>query len=87
LAHPLISHITRTNNIPVIQSQTSWPLIITTLVICAAGIALPFSSFARGLGFVALPWTFWPVVASIICLYLVLALIVKNWFIRRFGWN
>jgi Mg2+-importing ATPase len=87
LTQTLIIHIIRTNRIPFIQSRASWPLIVTTLVICAIGVALPFSSIARSLGFVALPWTFWPVVATIICLYLVLALIVKNWFIRRFGWN
>ncbi|MFA5041362.1 MAG: magnesium-translocating P-type ATPase [Bdellovibrionales bacterium] len=87
LTQTLIIHIIRTNKIPFIQSRASWPLIITTIVICAMGVMLPFSSFARSLGFVALPWAFWPVVAGIIGSYLVLALVVKNWFIRRYGWN
>ena len=87
LTQTLIIHVIRTNKIPFIQSRASWPLIITTIIICMMGVWLPFSSFAPSLGFIALPWVFWPVVTAIICLYLVLALVVKNWFIRRFGWN
>jgi Mg2+-importing ATPase len=87
LTQTLIIHVIRTNKIPFIQSRASWPLIFTTILICAAGIWLPSSSFAHGLGFIALPWTFWPVVAVIIGLYLALTLVVKNWFIKRFGWN
>jgi len=87
LTQTLIIHIIRTNKIPFIQSRASWPLILTTLIICSIGVLLPFSPIAPSLGFTALPRTFWPAVAAIICLYLMLALVVKNWFIRRFGWN
>lgn len=87
LTQTLIIHIIRTNKIPFIQSRASWPLIITSLVICGIGIWLPYSLFARSLGFVGLPWFFWPIVSAIIISYLVMAHIVKNWFIRKFGWN
>jgi Mg2+-importing ATPase len=87
LTQTLIIHIIRTNKIPFIQSRASWPLIFTTVVICTIGISLPTSYMAHSLGFVALPWTFWPVVATIIASYLMLAHVVKSWFIRRFGWN
>lgn len=83
----LIIHIIRTNKIPFVQSSASWPLILTTLVICTVGIALPFSAFAHSLGFVPLPWTFWPILTALIAAYLSLAHIVKNWFIRKFGWS
>jgi len=83
----LIIHVIRTQKIPFIQSRASWPLILTTIAICTIGIALPFSYFAHSLGFVPLPWTFWPVLAVIMMAYLSLAHIVKLWFIKRFGWN
>jgi Mg2+-importing ATPase len=87
LSQTLIIHIIRTRKIPFIQSRASWPLIVTTITICAIGIWLPFSPFARSLGFIALPWYYWPVVTGIILSYLTLAYHVKNWFIQRFGWN
>lgn len=87
LTQTLIIHIIRTNKIPFIESIASWPLIITSLLICGIGAWLHFSPFAHGLGFVLLPWVYWPIVGIIIFAYLVLAHIVKTWFIRKFGWN
>ena len=43
LTQTLIIHIIRTNKIPFIQSRASWPLIVTTAVIMACGVALPFT--------------------------------------------
>ncbi len=87
LTQTLIIHIIRTNRIPFLQSRASWPLIITSLSICAISIWLPFSPFAHSLGFVALPEHFWLVVTTIILAYLGLAHIVKQWFVKRFGWG
>jgi Mg2+-importing ATPase len=87
LTQTLIIHIIRTAKLPFIQSRASWPLILTSVLICGVGAWLPFSPFAHALGFVKLPWIFWPIVAGIIGAYLALAQYVKNWFIRRFGWN
>jgi hypothetical protein len=36
-AHTLIIHVIRTNKIPFIQSCASWPLIVTSVIIVAAG--------------------------------------------------
>ena len=83
----LIIHIIRTNKIPFIQSRASWPLILTTVAICTIGVMLPTSYFAHSLGFVALPWTYWPCLGLIISAYLTLAHVMKGWFIRKFGWN
>ena len=87
LTQTLIIHIIRTNKIPFIQSRASLPLILTSLIICAIGVWLPESPFAHGLGFTHLPFVFWPVVATIIGCYLALAHVVKNWFIRKYGWS
>jgi len=87
LTQTLIIHIIRTAKMPFLQSRASPFLIATSLVICAIGIALPFSPFAHGLGLVALPALYWPVVFLIIGAYLALTNFVKMWFIRRFGWS
>src|SRR5262249_34980113 len=87
LTQTLIIHVIRTSKIPFLDSRASPLLICTSLIICAIGIYLPFSPFARSLGFVALPNLFWPAVFMIILCYLTLAHFVKMAFIRRFGWN
>ncbi len=87
LTQTLIIHVIRTNKIPFIESRASWPLILTTLVICLIGAILPFSVFAHGLGFVSLPLAFWPALLLLIALYMGSTHVVKMRFIQRFGWN
>ena len=81
----LIIHVIRTNKIPFIQSRASWPLIITSLIIVAAGAWLTVSPLASTLGFVPLPPSYWLYLAVMMLGYAVLTQVVKTWFIRRFG--
>ncbi len=85
LSQTLIVHIIRTGRLPFVQSRASLPLALTTAVICAVGIWLPFSSFAKSFGFTALPAHYWIALTLIIAGYLLLTHVVKTWFIRRFG--
>jgi Mg2+-importing ATPase len=81
----LIIHVIRTNKIPFIQSWASWPLILTSLIIVAAGAWLTVSPLATTLGFVPLPPLFWLYLAIMLLGYALLTQVVKTWFIRRFG--
>jgi Mg2+-importing ATPase len=81
----LIIHVIRTNKIPFIQSWASWPLILTSLIIVAAGAWLTVSPLASTLGFVPLPPLYWLYLAAMLLAYAVLTQLVKTWFIRRFG--
>src|SRR5450755_3359813 len=81
----LIIHIIRTNKIPFIQSWASWPLILTSLIIVAAGAWLTVSPLANTLGFVPLPPLFWLYLALMLVCYVVLTQLIKSWFYRRFG--
>jgi Mg2+-importing ATPase len=81
----LIIHVIRTNKIPFIQSWASWPLILTSLIIVAAGAWLTVSPLANTLGFVPLPPLFWLYLAIMLLGYALLTQLVKTWFIRRFG--
>ena len=67
MTQTLIVHVIRTNLIPFIQSRASWQLTMTTIAIMGIGAWLPFSPVARFLGFVPLPWQFWPFLAITLC--------------------
>jgi Mg2+-importing ATPase len=81
----LIIHVIRTNKIPFIQSRASWPLILTSILIVAAGAWLTVSPLASTLGFVPLPPRYWLFLAMMLMAYAVLTQCVKTWFIHRFG--
>src|SRR5579872_356116 len=85
LTQTLIIHIIRTAKIPFIESRASPALIATTVIICTIGITLPFTWAGSALGFVPLPWRYWPIIAAMLLSYAVLTHIVKVWFIRRWG--
>jgi P-type Mg2+ transporter len=83
LTQTLIIHVIRTNKIPFIQSRASWPLIVTSAIVMAVGIWLPFSPIAEYLGFVAVDWRYWPIVIAILFAYIVLTQFVKTWLVRK----
>ncbi len=82
LTQTLIIHIIRTNKIPFLQSRASWPMMVMSAVIMMAGIAIPFTSLGRSLGFTALPSLYWPLLAITLVCYAVLTQLVKMWLLR-----
>jgi len=85
LTQTLIIHIIRTAKIPFIESHASPALIATTVIICTIGMTLPFTWAGSALGFVPLPWQYWPLVAAMMVTYALLTHLVKVWFTRRWG--
>jgi P-type Mg2+ transporter len=85
LSQTLIIHIIRTSRVPFFESRASTSLIMTSIAICAVGIWLPNSPLARSLGFVELPWLYWPIIATMLAAYLLLTHVMKTWFHRSFG--
>jgi Mg2+-importing ATPase len=83
MTQTLIVHVIRTNLIPFIQSRASWQLTMTTIAIMGVGAWLPFSPVARFLGFVPLPWQFWPFLAVTLICYVALTQVIKTWLIRK----
>jgi Mg2+-importing ATPase len=83
MTQTLVIHIIRTNLIPFVQSRASWQLTLTTILIMGIGALLPFSPLAQFLGFVPLPWQFWPfLVVTLIC-YVALTQLVKAWLLKK----
>ncbi|HVO66000.1 MAG TPA: magnesium-translocating P-type ATPase [Syntrophales bacterium] len=85
LTQTLIVHIIRTKRIPFIQSRASLPMTMTTLVVMAIGVWLPYSPFADALGFVRLPLSYWGWIAAFLFIYSVMTHNVKMWFFKKFG--
>jgi Mg2+-importing ATPase len=83
MTQTLIIHVIRTNLIPFIQSRASWQLSMTTLLIMAIGAYLPYSPLARSLGFVPLPWQFWPILLATLICYVGLTHVIKTWLVRK----
>ncbi|WP_079979959.1 magnesium-translocating P-type ATPase [Neochlamydia sp. S13] len=85
LSQTLIVHMIRTPKIPFIQSMTAWPLTLTTWVIIAIGIYLPYACIGASIGLVPLPWSYFPWLLIILLGYCLLTQLVKMWFIKKFG--
>jgi len=83
MTQTLIIHVIRTNLIPFIQSRASWQLTMTSLLIMAVGAWLPFSPLAGPLGFVPLPWQFWPLLFLTLLCYVGLTQVIKMWLVRK----
>ena len=83
LTQTLIIHVIRTNKIPLLQSRSSWPMLLMSLIIVAFGIAIPFSPLGSYLGFSMLPPLYWPLLAATLLCYVLLTQGVKMWLLRR----
>jgi Mg2+-importing ATPase len=79
----LIIHVIRTNRVPFLQSRASWPLTVTTALVMAVGVWLPFSPVGPALGFTELPPLYWPLLLLTLLAYVALTQLVKGWLLRR----
>ena len=83
MTQTLIIHVIRTSQIPFIQSRASWQLTMTTILIMLIGAILPYSPLAAPLGFVPLPWQFWPILAATLLCYVGLTQLIKSWMVKK----
>jgi len=56
-----------------------------SVLVCAIGIALPYTRLGPYLGFVSLPSLYWPMLAAMIVAYLLLTHGIKTWLMRQFA--
>ena len=83
MTQTLIIHVIRTNLLPFVQSRASWQLTLTSALIMALGAYLPYSPLAAPLGFVPLPWQFWPILLVTLLCYVGLTQLIKTWLVRK----
>lgn len=87
LTQSLIIHIIRTNKIPFLESKPSLQLLLSSVIVSLAAIALVFSPFASALGFVELPPLYWMILPLILISYFALTQLVKTWYVKNFEKN
>ncbi len=76
----LIIFAIRTRRIPFFRSRPGGVMTAATLTVIAVGVVLTISPLAPALGFAALPWQFFGVLALFVLAYLVLVEITKAMF-------
>lgn len=81
----LVIHMIRTPKLPFIQSHASAPLTLMTFTGIGVLTIIPFTTFGRMLGFVALPTTYFAYLIPCILLYMVLATSLKKAYVRHYG--
>lgn len=83
----LIVYVIRTHKIPFFESMPSRLVLISTLGIVLLGAVLPYTAAGKFFEFVPLPFNFFIFLILIIFVYLCTAQLVKNWFIKKFGYE
>ncbi len=81
----LVIHMIRTPKLPFIQSHASAPLTLMTFTGIGVLTIIPFTTFGRMLGFVALPTAYFAYLIPCILLYMVLATSFKKSYVRHYG--
>ncbi|RIB11916.1 magnesium-translocating P-type ATPase [Gigaspora rosea] len=84
ITQTLIVHVIRTRKIPFIQSTASKPVLLSTLIIMAIGIAIPFTPLNEYLGMTQLPGIYFLYLFGVLVSYPVLVSVVKVVYIKIF---
>lgn len=85
LSQTLVVHMLRTQKIPFIQSRATLPVLLTTGLIMATGIYLPFSPLGAIVGLEPLPMSYFPWLIATLLSYCLVAQGMKRFYIKRFG--
>jgi len=87
LTQTLIVHMIRTPKIPFIQSRAAPALMLMTAMIMAIGIFLPMGPLASYFKLQALPPLYFVFLPVILLAYMLLTQVMKQYYVRRFGWQ
>ncbi|MDC3953252.1 magnesium-translocating P-type ATPase [Polyangium jinanense] len=82
----LVIFVIRTQGNP-LRGKPSQALLMTSLLVVALAMFLPFTPIGPKVGFAPLPPVFFAVLVPLVAAYLVTVEVVKRWFYRRFGWG
>ncbi|KAK1302146.1 ATPase 6, plasma membrane-type [Acorus calamus] len=84
LMQTLIIHMIRTEKIPFIQEVASWPVICSTILVTAVGIAIPFTPIGQVMGLTTLPVSYFGFLVVLFFSYFFVGQIVKRIYILAF---
>jgi len=86
LTQTLVIHVIRTGKTPFLESMPSRSLIVTSLVIAAIGLVIPFTPLAGPLDLVQPPPLYYVFLAIVLVAYLITVQVVKNIFVKKYGY-
>jgi len=81
----LVIHMIRTPKIPFIQSRASLPVLLVTTAAITVGTVIPYTPFAGAFRMAPMPGFYFLWLAGMIIAYMVLATVLKNFYVRRYG--
>lgn len=81
----LVIHMIRTPKIPFLQSRASAPLTLLTFLGIIGLTIIPFTSFGKSIGLMALPLTFFPWLILTVVMYMFLVTLFKKIFVSKYG--
>ena len=85
LSQTMIVHLIRTSKIPFIQSRAAKPLLLTTGIICAIGLIIPYTWVGQALEMQPLPLTYFPWLIGILACYCLTVQLIKKLYIKKYG--
>ena len=77
-------HIIRTAKKPFIESHASWPVYMSTIIICFVAIMLPYTTLGSLIGLVPVTLNYLNIIIGIPVLYCVVALFTKKIYIKKY---
>jgi Mg2+-importing ATPase len=83
----LVIHIIRTGKLPFLESRASQFLIFTSIYIVTIGLMIPYTPLGKHFGFMVPPGTYLICLVVIVLGYVLMVQMVKDWFIRKFGYE
>ena len=81
----LVIHMLRTEKIPFVESRASAPVTILSFIGIGVLTAIPFTSFGASIGLAPLPGNYFIWLGITIALYMGLATLAKNFFVKKYG--
>ena len=87
LTQTLIVHMIRTPKLPFVESRAAAPLMAMTASIMIVGVWLPMGPLARYFKLQPLPLAYFAWLVAILLAYSALTTLMKQIYIRRFGWQ
>ncbi len=81
----LVIHMIRTPKIPFLQSRASAPLTLLAFLGINGLTIIPFTSFGKSIGLMALPLTFFPWLILTVVMYMFLVTLFKKIFVSKYG--
>lgn len=83
----LVIHIIRTSKIPFLESRPSFWLFLSSVLVILIGFVATLSPFGLNIGFAKPSLFFILILILVILIYLVTVQMVKNWFIKKYGYE